>query len=407
MVAAASSVSRVGLSRDGGLIPPPGLAGTFGLPGPYVYDATTARQIPGVARAVQLFGGMMKQMPIDAYRGGEPLPRPALLESPDPQLFWPRSRFVQVSVEDYLLSGNAISYVTQWGADGWPLGVTYLPINWVYISWMPGDPVSVQYTYYGQTLDNDRVIHVARGVDRWYPVRGVGVVEEGLSTLDRAAMEEDYERSALVGGAVPSVAIITPQATLTQDVADEAKANWLEKFGGPVREPAILPNGTQVVPLAWSPSDTQMIEARKMTLTDIANLFNLDSYWLGAAVQGMTYKTAAPQYQQILRTSIEPVLCDFEQVWSQAWLPRGQQIRFDRNKLLAEDLPTTAQALQLLVSAQILTPDAAWQVLQGFPMAAIDNEPGGFAPQVPPTVAAPAPAPEQAPPPADESGGTD
>jgi len=218
----------------------------------------------------------------------------------------------------------------------------------------------------------------------------VGVVEEFLATLDRAAMEEEYERSALSGGAVPSVAIIAPQATISQEVADAAKQSWLDKFAGPNREPAILPNGSQVIPLAWSPSDAQLNEARKLTLTDIANMFNLDSYWLGAAVQGMTYKTAAPQYQQILRTSIEPVIADFEQVWSAAWVPRGQTIRFDRNKLLAEDLPTTAQALQLLVSSGIMTPAAGWQMLNGVPIAAIDNEPAeAGAPALPPGQPAP------------------
>jgi HK97 family phage portal protein len=237
-------------------------------------------------------------------------------------------------------------------------------------------------------------------VDRWYPVRGVGVVEEHLSTLDRAAQEEEYERSTLSGAAVPSVAIITPQATLTQDVADQAKDAWMDKFGGPVRMPAILPNGTEVIPLAWSPSDTQLIEARKMTLTDIANIFNLDSYWLGAAVQGMTYKTAAPQYQQILRTSIEPVIADFEQVWSQAWLPRGQMVRFDRNKLLAEDLPTTATALSTLVTAGIIGPEAAWDMLNGLPLAAIDRTAGLVTP-------APAPPPAVLPSPDEAAGAND
>ena len=97
----------------------------------------------------------------------------------------------------------------------------------------------------------------------------------------------------------------------------------MEKFAGPNREPAILPNGTQVIPLAWSPSDTQLIEARQVSLLDVANMFNLDGYWLGAPVAGMTYRTAGPQYQQILRTSLEPVLSDFEDVWSFDWLPRG------------------------------------------------------------------------------------
>jgi len=339
------------LTRDGTILPP-------GLPpGPYVWDARTALAVPAVDRAVQLYGGMCKQMPIDAYRSGTAIPRPRLLDAPDPGEA--RSWFVQVSIEDYLLNGNALCYVTVRGADGWPLAVQWLPAQWVYISWYPGDPTNVVYTYLGETLNVDDVIHIKRGADRFYPVRGVGVVEQHLSSLDRVAMEEDYERSTLAGAAVPSVAIITPQATLTQDVADDAKQAWMVKFGGPTREPAILPNGTQVVPLAWSPTDAQLIQARQASLIDVANMFNLDGYWLGAPVAGMTYRTAGPQYQQILRTSIEPVLADFEAVWSNAWLPRGTTIRFDRNQLLRDDLLTTAQALQMLVTSGIMSPAEA------------------------------------------------
>jgi HK97 family phage portal protein len=344
-------------SSDGSLIPPPSFASLFGQPGPYVYDTQSARRIPAVGRALALYGGMCKQMPIDAYRAGQPLPRPSLLRRPDPTNA--RSWFVEVNVQDYLLNGNAIAYVTSRGVDGWPLSVVWLPATWVYITWWPGDLSSAMYTYLGNTLDPDDVIHVKRGADRYYPVRGVGVVEEYMSTLDRVAMEEEYERSTLAGSSVPSVAIITPQATLTTDVADAAKVAWKDKFGGPTREPAVLPNGTQVIPLAWSPSDTQLIEARKASLTDVANMFNLDSYWLGAAVQGMTYKTAAPQYQQILRTSIEPVLADFEDVWSDALLPRGTSIRFDRNQLLRDDMPTTATALATLVGSGIISAQEA------------------------------------------------
>jgi HK97 family phage portal protein len=301
-------------------------------------------------------------MPIDAYRGPVPLPRPRLLARPDPDRA--RSWFVHVSIEDYLLNGNAISYVTSRGADGWPTTVTWLPASWVYIIWESySSEQALSYYYIGQRLNFEDVIHVRRGADRFYPIRGVGVVEEYLGTLDRVAMEEAYERNTLQGSAVPSVAVITPQAMLNQDVAQQAKDQWVTTLGGPVREPVILPNGTQVVPLAWSPTDTQLIEARKLSLVDVANMFNLDGYWLGAPVAGMTYRTAAPQYLQVLRTSLEPLLADFEDVWSYAWLPRGTNIRFDRNQLLRDDLPTTATALSTLVSAGIITTQQASQYL--------------------------------------------
>lgn len=383
-----AATTRLVSSRDAGTIIPPPL-GVAGLTGPYVWDASSAMRVPAVGRAVQLYGGLTKQMPMNAYKAGQPVPRPRLLDAPDPTRGGPW--FVENSVVDYLLNGNAISLVTARGADGWPLSLVWLPASWVYIQWMPWDENDIAYFYLGQKLPFDDVVHVRRGADRNYPVRGIGVVEQNLPTLDRAAMEEEYERSALAGGAVPSVAIITPNATLTQDVADEAKTAWLDKFAGPNREPVILPNGTVVQPLAWSPSDTQLTEARHMTLTDIANMFNLDSYWLGAPVAGMTYRTAGPQYQQVLRTSLEPVLADFESVWSNAWLPRGTTIKFDRNQLLRDDLGTTATALQTLITAGIISANEARAYLDlSTASGDLVTAPGPPPPPAPPPPAVPA-----------------
>jgi HK97 family phage portal protein len=395
MTVAPWSIGRVPVRpRDGSLIPPPGssLGGAA-----YVWDTFTARRIPAVGRCIQLYGGMCKQMSIDAYRGDDLVdPRPRLLDRPDPDEA--RSWFVQVSVEDYLLDGNAVARVTSRNRDGWPTTVKWLPSVAVFIMWWPGDP-RPSYFYYGEEIPYADVIHIKRGADRLYPARGVGVVEEHLATLDRAAMEEEYERSTLAGSSVPSVAVIAP-GQVTQEVADEAKGQWVAKFAGPVREPAILPNGTQVIPLAWSPSDTQLIEARKLTLVDIANLFNIDSYWLGAPVAGMTYKTASPQYQQILRTSLEPVLADFEDGWSNAWLPRGTVIHFDRNKLLSEDLPTSALALSTLTAADIISADEARAYLMGRPFDLSGPAPKPKPPPpapVPPVAPGPAADPEEDP----------
>jgi phage portal protein BeeE len=340
---------RVGVRDSGGLLPPPTGAGQSLL----VYDTGTARQIPSVQRCLQIYSGLVRQMAMNAYRGGTPLPRPALLDQPDPLNGGPW--FVGVNVEDYLLNGNAIHIVTSRGVDGWPRSVQWWPASWWFVQWFPPDIGSVRYYLLGEEIPATEVVHVKRGADRFYPVRGVGVVEENLSSLNRVAMESAYEASALSGGAVPSVAVIVPQPVLNQDTADQAKSDWMTKFGGPIREPVFLPNGSQIVPLSWSPSDTQLTEARKQSLTDVANMFNLDGYWLGTPVAGMTYKTAGPQYMQVLRTSLEPVLADIEAVWSMAWLPRGQTVHFDRNQLLRDDLETTAMALSTLVGSGIIT----------------------------------------------------
>jgi HK97 family phage portal protein len=280
---------------------------------------------------------------MDDYRGIIPLPRPRLLEQPDPEQS--RPWFVQCNVEDYLWSGNAISYVTAYDATGWPAAVTWVPAAWVSVACPPRRYDQPTYLIDGVELDRARVIHVKRSADRWCPARGVGVIEQHLATFDRVASEEEYEREALRNGAVPSVAVITPNPRLGDTEAQKAKVEWLAKFGGPKREPVILPAGTQVIPLAWSPEDAQLTQARQMSLLDVANAFNLDGYWLGAPGGSMTYKSPGSMYTNLLRMSLESVLVDFEAVWSAAWLPRGHVVRFDRGALTKDDLQTMVQTL--------------------------------------------------------------
>jgi hypothetical protein len=126
-------------------------------------------------------------------------------------------------------------------------------------------------------------------------------------------------------------------------------------------------------------------------------MFNVDGYWLGAPVAGMTYRTAAPQYQQILRTSLEAVLADFESAWSYAWLPRGQTVRFDRNTLLKDDLTTTSTALSTLVGSGIITVNEARAYLD-LPTAQgdLDAQLGVIAPPADDGTVAPSGAPEPA-----------
>jgi HK97 family phage portal protein len=331
-----------------------------------VWDPVSAMALPSVGRAVALIAGQIRQTPMDAYRGIIPLPRPRLLDQPDPNQA--RSWFVGQEVVDYLLHGNAIQYVTARDAAGFPAASVWLPASWVSITWNPGDPDYSDPAYWlgGTELNARNVIHVKRGADDRYPVRGIGVVEQHLLALSRVASAERYETEALSGSGVPSVAIITPNPRLSNVEAATAKEDWMTKFAGPNREPAILPAGTQVVPLAWSPTDAQLNETRALNLQDVANMFNLDGYFLGAPSSSMTYKSPGPMFLQLLRVTLEPILSDFEGVWSSAWLPRGTSLRFDRKALQQDDLQTTIATLGAAITAGIYSREEA-RIYLGLP----------------------------------------
>lgn len=315
-----------------------------------------AKSLPAVGRVLGLIAGMIKQMPIEHYAGDRLLTRTRFLDQPDPDVA--RAWWVAVQVEDYLLNGNSVHYVTARDSVGWPMACTWVPADWVSITWSP-DRRDVAYWVGGEQLDPRNVIHVRRGADRWCPYRGVGLVEQHLQQLGKVDRQEQYDRGVLDGSAVPSVVVITPNAEPSVEEIDRAKAQWVDKFGGPRREPGIFPAGTQVIPLTWSPHDSEMAEARKMSLQDVANMANLDGYWVGAPTSSLTYRSPAPMYLNLLRQTINPILEDFEGVWSQHWLPYGRKVRLDRTAVLKDDMSTMVTTAKMAVEAKLWTKSEA------------------------------------------------
>lgn len=319
-------------------------------------DPDRAKGIPGVARALGIVASMPATMPMRAWVGATPSPWPwMILTRPDPtaETVW----WVEQAFMDWWVHGNAISLVTSRTDTGWPLTMAWVPAPRVAVAEGPdGGPV---YWVDGRQVPTADVIHVRRGANRWNTLVGVGVVEQHLSSLGKVADQEQYEARVLQTSAVPSVAIITPNSELSQEEADLAKSSWVDKFGGPKREPAVLPNGTEVVKLAWSPADAELAEARKLSRVDVANMFNLDSFWLGGESAGLTYKSPGPMFLMLMRQTLGPMVAQFEQAWGTAWLPPGTDLRFDRQALLGDDMTTTIAFLAQAVDAGLLNPNEA------------------------------------------------
>lgn len=364
-----------------------------------VWGVDTARSIPGVGRALDLISGLALQMPINRFRGpaeqGDRLPRTRFLEQPD--LDKDRPTFIEAHIVDYLLHGNACHLITArpasspWVADGGA------------VRWYPAHAWHVQrnertgareYWLHGRPVSADDVVHVQNGVDPLNDCRGVGVVERYVKGLDRVALQDERQRTDTAGGYVPSVAVIAPDGDdSTDDELDQQAANFEAKFdarnGG--RRPAIFPYGTTVQPLAWSPHDSEMSAARQASLIDVANMFNLDATYLGAQAGSHNYKSPAPMFLVLLRTSVNRVVAPLEAAWSRAWVPYGQSIALDREPVLADDFGTTITTLTAATGGPVMS------LNEGRSRLALGPIPGGdvlrsAAPPTPPAPADPDPA---------------
>ena len=312
--------------------------------------------LPAVTRAKGLISGLIRQMSIEAVKGGRMQARPRLLQRPDPSPAWGRARFVGVQVEDYLTHGNAVHLVTsRHVSTGLPSSAMWIPAVELGVTDERRYGGKLRYWWGGVELPIDDVVHVARGADPRMPVRGMGVIEQHLTTWSRLTKQANAESDAYDHSGVPSVAVITPNADLSPAEAEAAKVSWMEKFQR--REPVILPTGTEVKPLAWSPVDSQMVEAREMSLKDVANAFGMDGAWLGASTKGLTYKSIGPLFLGLVRETIEPVSDDFEQIWGESWLPGGTELAFTKADILTDDLPTEMSWIGDAVDRGLITPD--------------------------------------------------
>lgn len=344
-----------------------------------VWDTESARALPGVGRALGIYG-ILATCELDDYAGIRPRPRPRLLHRPDPDRT--RRHFIRAHIDDYLMHGNALHIVTARDSQGWPAACRWWPAHMWGITEEDGRNV---YWLNGRRVTRQEdVVHNQRGADPSFPGRGVGVVEQHVKALNRAGLQDEAEATNLRGRGMPGVAIITPQAEPEEKDLDAAADKWVEKFAASKHQPAFLPKGTEVIPLAWSPNDQQMTEARRLTLVDMANIFNLDGYWLGAPGSSHTYKSTGPLFLSLLRTSLGEVIDDFEDAWSDAWLPHGRRVRFDREKLTIEDLAASIRTMDTAVKGRLFTIEEARTYLGKDPDVVPDDAPKAPTPAAPP-----------------------
>lgn len=325
-----------------------------------VWDAASAKSIPGLGRALGIYG-MVAQCPLLHHRSipgvagssREELGLPRMLQRPDPDMDLPN--FIGVQVEDWLLHGNACHKVTvRRESDNFPAAVRWYPAHRWGLQEVDGQPV---YQLDGREVPRDDVVHVRRGADPNFVWRGVGVVEQYLSTWNRAGLEGAAETENLSNRGMPSVVIVQPPGSeFDQDNADKVAEKWEERFGSQKGKPGVFPNGTVVTPLSWNPSDQELTLARKMTLTDMANATNLDPYWLGADGSSHKYQSPSPEFLKLIRISLGPMLRVFEDQWSYSWLPYGRGVLFDRLELLRDDLKTMVETF-VKSTGKVIFPD--------------------------------------------------
>lgn len=293
-------------------------------------------------------------MPLALWSGNQKVdPTPLFLQRPDPEVDYPT--MMNAVCWDYWLHGNAILYETVHDEFGLPLAASWLPAERVNC-WK--EPTGrVWYEFAGTILKTEHVRHIKRRLDPWRPWRGIGAIEQHMRAFAKISDQQAYESQLYRDSAVPSVAVTAGNPDMTQEEAEAAKESWKSKFSGPVREPVILPAGSTVEPLAWSPHDAQMVEAQKMSRGDVADVFDLDRFYMGVTDGSFNYKTVATMSRALIQDTLGEHMRAFEAVLTDGWCLPGRRILLDISAVVVDDFDSIISWVKPAVESGLMTDD--------------------------------------------------
>lgn len=320
-----------------------------------------AMSLPGAWRASLLISDLLGSLPWDTFRDRagehEKVPDPPLLTQPSP----PDTRVTTFSsmVLDLVWHGNAIAVVASRGRDSYPTSISPVPAEMVGIrratrsDAFAGVPVgSILYEIGQEVYRVEDVIHV-KGPARPGALRGLSVIENHLNKALALADKLDEQARAVDTSAVPSGVLKSTDPAFDETDAHAVKAGW--KANQRTRSLQILNATMEYTPVAWNPTEAQLLDARKFSLHDIALIFGLSPSWLGVASgDSMTYATLETEATNLVRFSLSGHIARLEAAFSAA-MPRGTTAKLNLDGLLRADTTSRYNAHSVALTSGFMT----------------------------------------------------
>jgi len=308
---------------------------------PVVATPATTLGLPAAWRAANLIAGTVCQLPLlDRQDDGGVWPTRPILDDP-----WPvmgRAEWLTYQTHAAIILGDAIALPADFDTDGLARQLVPIDPRWVNVR-LDDATGAVLYDIFTTegvtTLGRSDVWHAKGLVLTSDGLRGIGVVSAMRGALEGALQLQRYGLNVYAAG-VPSGIVKVHLREVAQDQASNIKADWLTAFRD--RTPAVLSELMDFTPIAWSPEDAQFLESRRMSVADVAFMFNLDPTDLDTSLgSSLTYANREQRAYERLLTSIGPLLVRLEQAYRFV-LPRQHRAQFDRSVVLWSDAQTRA-----------------------------------------------------------------
>lgn len=398
-----------------------GGANAFGNPPP---DARGlgGTDVAAVQRCTSIIADTIAGLPWRVYRGFDQQATPRWMT--DPQLLRPDQRVFGDTLETGFSPSAALSgvefwtdYVTKalWFGDAWAwspagrsdMGQLRLPL------FVLCRNDAVQYDdetreFYAESADefSNRIVlssansvHL-RGEPPYTRGFGTGVLDRFGADINLARAMRDYAANVFKSG-IPAGYLKVNAPQITEDQATKLKTRWMSQNGS-ARTIAVLNATTEFHPVAVSPIDAQLDDARTWSLRDIALAFGVPAYMLGVPGDSSTYANVESRMTELRTFTLLPWIRRLESALD-AQFAAGTEVKIVTDGTLRADTSTRYAAYESALRAEWLTVDEVRALEDRPPLptqvstAPEDDMPPAPAPDDTPAPAAVEPVPEPEP----------
>lgn len=328
----------------------------------------TALTYSFVWQAVNVIAGDMSQLPIKLYRRVDDLNRevdrehPAfrLLRRPHRHLAW--STFCETLESHALLWGNGYAEIIRDGARRPKFLVPLLPDR--------TEPVLKNGRLYYETrigserdterpaenkmrrINPENVLHVpGLGFDG---LSGYSVITLARESWGLGLSAEQHGARFFGTFAQPQMLLSYPHK-VDPEQAERDRRNWEKLHGEDARSVAVLSGGVTATPLTMSNTDSQFLESRKFSRSEVASWFNLPPHKVGD-LERATFSNITDQNRDYLQRSLMRWLVKWQEELNEKLLTEEEKdkgthyFEFNTDAFLRGDKVdrTTAQVNQVL-----------------------------------------------------------
>lgn len=317
--------------------------------------ATSAMRVAAVSACVQRIASI-STLPLHLYKSSarervnNGLAR-LLNAEPCPQ--WTAASWWEWVVQGVLLRGDSYTYIVRKGSEPvalWPLhGGCVHPFRRLDL---PNERRLGYVVSDGQmtmNVDQDDMLHFAGyGFDG---VKSMSVIAwAARNAVGNALAMDEYSGRFFAGGAHPSIVLETDK-TMKQDALDTLQAAFASKYSGvenAFRRPLVLTEGVKAKEISVNAEDSQLLDARKFQVIDIARAFGVPPHMIGETTANSSWGTGIEQMGRAFVTyTLNPHCVRFEQEVNRKLMRAGDiYAEFNRDALMEGDSKSQGEAFR-------------------------------------------------------------